>query len=824
MRLFRLLTVLLLGLALLGPVATAPLLAQPVQGQPLDYEAWNRVAARAQEATDSRRASTEALEQLRTELVAWRSSFEAARSTNASAIDTVRAQLAALGPAPADDQPPEAADIATQRSELTQRLTELEAPGRAAEVAHSQADALIRVIDRIVRNRQTDELLELGPSPLNPVNWPVALGAAMDYLTALVTETRNTVTNPTRVAEAKAKALLVLILLAIATVLLLRGRLWTERLTQSVQDRSRTAERYLLAFLISLGQIILPVAGTIALVTAAFVTTMVSGRSEVVLTALPGAALAFFVARWVGGRIFPRSEVIEPPLDLTGQQRLEGRLHATFLGLVLFLYGMINAVGESENWLPGTRNVLLFPLMVLGGLMLLRVARLLALHSRAAEADGDEMPFRNRMTYLLSRAIATVAILGPAISAVGYFKLGYSIVFPTIFSLQTLGFLLILQRVVTEFYVLLTRNREGARDALAPVLAGFVLVIASVPIFALIWGARVTDLTELWGRFLAGFTVGETTVSPTDFLTVVVVFAFGFGVTRLVQGTLRTTVLPRTRIDPGGQTAIISGLGYVGIFLAAIVAITSAGINLSALGYVAGALSVGIGFGLQNIVSNFVSGIILLVERPVSEGDWIEVGPNMGFVRAISVRSTRIETFDRRDVIVPNADLVAGTVTNWTRGNLTGRLVVPIGVAYSTDTRHAAKVLQAIVEEQPMVLLNPPPQVVFVGFGADSLDFEIRAILRDILSIVSVQNEVRHRIIERFREEGIEIPFAQRDLWLRNPEALRGAGGTEPQTAPAATPAATEPATPLAPGAAYLKDSDVDSDGTADGGDPDGSR
>ncbi|PIE08934.1 MAG: hypothetical protein CSA73_01250 [Rhodobacterales bacterium] len=469
-------------------------------------------------------------------------------------------------------------------------------------------------------------------------------------------------------------------------------------------------------------------------------------------------------------------------------------------------------------------SVLTFPVLLGAGVLLVRMGRLIRRSAMLVASDeGGESGFRTSVMKALSRVVVVVGYVGPGAAAIGYLQLAQTILFPTALTLWMLGLLLVLNQFYVNLYGLITgADEEAANQALSPTLASFATGLAALPLLSLIWGARWTDLTELWTRVGKGVQVGDTVLTPRVFITFVVVFVIGYALTRVVQGVLKTSILPRTKMDKGGQNAITSGLGYIGIFLAALAAITAAGIDMSSLAIVAGALSVGIGFGLQNIVSNFVSGIILLIERPISEGDWIEVGGRMGYVRDISVRSTRIETFDRQDVILPNSDLISGVVTNYTRGNSVGRVIVPVGVAYGTDTRLVEQILLEVAEAHPMVTVNPAPSVVFQRFGADSLEFEIRAILRDVNYVLSVKSDMNHEIARRFIEAGLEIPFAQRDIWLRNPEVLSGGtanasandtkGGGEAGAKP---PAPTRPANTAALDVSDMHGS-TDPEGNAD--------
>jgi len=240
-------------------------------------------------------------------------------------------------------------------------------------------------------------------------------------------------------------------------------------------------------------------------------------------------------------------------------------------------------------------------------------------------------------------------------------------------------------------------------------------------------------------------------------------------------------LLARTQLQTASQFAIARIFGYAFIALGAYIGLQFAGIDLSSLALFAGAIGVGLGFGLQNVISNFVSGIIILVEHPIALGDRVEVGGVEGRVTRISLRSTNVVTNDNITIIVPNSDFIANRVTNWSHGDPKVRFRLPVGVAYGSDPEKLRTVLTTLAAEHPAVLADPPPQLLFVGFGESSLDFELAVWTRDMAHRPHKLRSDLYFAIERaLRAAGIEIPFPQRDLHIRT-------AGPAPLAAPPAS-------------------------------------
>ena len=722
-----------------------------------DYEKWELNALRAETVIETDRASIEALEKLRAQLVQWRTSFQQLQNENQDRIETIKTQIGSLGPKPESGIDP----VEDRRVALDQQLSKLNEPIVRAQEAFNRADGMISEIDNLISQRQATEFLKLSPSILNPLLWGTSLRDLFKGLETLSKETSE-VLSSSYFQEQFSSRLISVLLISIFSILLL---IYSGTISNQLNAATRRLEK-VADFLSSCVKYLLRYLAIYSLINLAQSLGIFGIRGDLIAENFYVWVGYFIFAFWLAERLqrsWKASAIdnsISKPLGnfaISSPSILVAQDFGSQLGRLQLL--------EQQSF-----AILSSAITILAGFMLWRISILIKL---IVTSDTTSGTLQIKLLGFLRRILLVVAVIAPLIAVIGYVNAGTALALPMIKTLGLLALIVILQRLTFDVYAAILNKSEDEADALAPVLIGFIITIALLPFLAIIWGTRVSSLTELWIQFQDGIKVGESRISPLDFLTFILLFTVGYMLTRVVQSALRGSILPKTNLDTGAQNALVAGLGYIGIFIAALIAISSTGLDLSSLAIVAGALSVGIGFGLQNIVSNFVSGVILLIERPISEGDWIEVSGKMGYVRNISVRSTRIETFDRTDVIIPNADLVSGVVTNWTRGNTIGRVIIPVGVAYGTDTKKVEKILRDIISKNEHVAKDPAPGVVFQGFGADSMDFEIRAILSDVNYMLSVKSDVNHEIVNRFNKEGIEIPFAQRDVWIRNPEVLK---------------------------------------------------
>lgn len=300
------------------------------------------------------------------------------------------------------------------------------------------------------------------------------------------------------------------------------------------------------------------------------------------------------------------------------------------------------------------------------------------------------------------------------------------------------------------------------------ILINVGVVLLALPTIVLQWGYQPDEVISWIVAAVTGFSIGGFDFNIGRILLALAVFTLLIVFTRFVQRWFDGKVLQRTTFDSGLRNSIRSGLGYVGYILAALVALSWAGLNLSNIALVAGALSVGIGFGLQNIVNNFVSGLIMLIERPIRVGDIISVGAAEGYVRKINVRATELETFERQSVIIPNSEVINTSVGNWNYKDNQRRLLIQIGVAYGSDVKLVRDLLIKVTENDDRIATSPAPYVYFNDFGASSLDFQLRMIIKNLDQTLGIESDLRFRIVEIFEENNIEIPFPQQDIHVRS--------------------------------------------------------
>jgi len=338
--------------------------------------------------------------------------------------------------------------------------------------------------------------------------------------------------------------------------------------------------------------------------------------------------------------------------------------------------------------------------------------------------------------------------------------------------------------------------RTNANMILSRVMGAVnVVIIAFVAANLLVaWKLFALPAEAVHAFFAFGFTLGDQEISVGLVLVAGLILYGAFVFSWTLQTLLMQKVLSRGQMDTGARISIARLVHYALVLVGFLIALSTLGFELQNVTIIGGALGVGIGFGMQAIVNNFVSGLILLFERPIKVGDVIQLGDGQqGRVTHLGLRATTVQTFDRAEVVVPNGDLISSQVTNWTLGDRSMRLIVPVGVAYGSDVETVMRVLMTVAQESDRVLKEPQPVVLFLNFGDSALDFQLRVWISDFNDRRIIQSALIREIDRRFRLEGVEIPFPQRDLHLRSVDDVAADRLTGDTKAPADRP---DPAAP----------------------------
>ena len=667
-------------------------------------------------------------------------------------------RLKELGPAPAKDAPSESAEIAGQRKELTDEFNDIDGELKQARVLTVKTDQLG---DRVAQKRHAlyaNELFARSASILDPSFWTEvyrALPIELRSIEALVDAWSEHHTRP-RWAGA---ALIIVIIIAIVVVL---TRWWLPRLIGEPSN-TRSAKAWAALWVFIWFAIRTPLAGfaaLLALTTFGLLTVRLEQIAQGVVAGMAAAAFGHGVARGLLAPEHPHRRLVQED-DETALCFYNHLLWASRALGVLIVLQVIHKTLFAPLVITVATNAL-FAATTAAFLvhLVLRLGTIKKNRGEALVAASWAHPLGLLMAVLIG--IALVA---------GYAGVAAFISLRVIVAAAVFGALFLLLVITQTLFASINEQTPkgqmlaeslgidprtlGLSGALLSALIRVILIATSFLLIIGPWEVSTADLFDTVRNIPFGFKIGEIRVSFQAILAAILVLVLLLVLMRIIQRWLERELLPRTGLEPSLQLSIVTIFGYVGAITAIALALSGLGFDLQKIALIAGALSVGIGFGLQSIVSNFVSGLILLTERPIRVGDSIVVKGEEGWVRRVRVRATEIETFDRASVIIPNSEFITGVVKNWTRANRLGRIVVKVGVSYETDPDRVRDILTDIANAHPQIVQTPPPAAYLVAFGETQLEFELRCVVAEVEKGLSVRSELHYAIIQKFREAGI---------------------------------------------------------------------
>jgi potassium-dependent mechanosensitive channel len=769
-------------------IDTAAIAGRTNQEMGVDIESttsgWQRELDRLESGLHHQEVRYAELNATRDQLQRLRSEVDAFAKRLQPRLDAIKAQVDRLGPAPAAGQPPEPEQAALSRAELNYRLGLLAAAQSAVSSTQLRIDQLANSVQDIHRKNFTTHLLQPVPGIYSSETWasvPDYADAAATQVGRLVTSWWMSVKDQIDIASlALEGAALWLVLTIVRWRGVRRWRAWNAGGEPPFWRRASSAAGVILLR-------VLPVVLTVVFLYNAATQPQPlpepiewlfysAARSIILVVAVNALMTTIFAPAAPLWRLLPASD------------RAAARICTLVLALAV-VYGLttliytITRIAHAPFAL--TIAVTLPASLLVAGLIIA------ILRTELESSHEDELPSL-RWVKALSLPIWALAVAIVATALTGYLALTRFLAQQLIVtgSILAVVYLLLLwvdgfaQGLGDESTVLGRWLKQAAgiderrRERLTvpiSLLLKFAVLVCSVPFIMVQWGYAWPDILDWYRQLFFGFRIGNTQVSLAALAASIIVFILGYIGAKLFQGWLDNQILKPAGISTAVRDSIRTGVGYIGILVAALAAFSYAGLNLSNLALVAGAFSVGIGFGLQSVISNFVSGLILLAERPIKIGDLVVVGGEEGYVRKISVRSTEIETFDRANVLVPNSYFITEKVKNWTFRNSIARVVIAVGVAYGSDPRKVKAILLKVAYAHPNVMTAPEASVDFEDFGASSLNFKLYAYIGDLTKAAATRTDLRIAILDAFNEAGIVFPTPQTEITIRDMDWLRAA-------------------------------------------------
>jgi potassium-dependent mechanosensitive channel len=690
-------------------------------------------------------------------------------------LNDVDGRLKQLGPAPQPGAPPEDASLAAERERLNKSRTELDTVLRQARLAFTNADKLADRITERRRSQFTQRLFKRSTSALQLAFWRDVADAAQREARSIgyLIESWTGYARATGGASGIILAAATLVAFAAAATMFVR---WWRR--RAFVPRTDTRFNKALAAVIATFQVGLTAPLCVAAVLLVFdACGLIPPRIwEIGRGLIVAVAFASFGHGVAAGLLAPGEAARRLiAIDDTAARQLTQRFAwaARVLGATIILNTIHRAVVAPVSLTIATSALFALVTAILVADTLFRV--------KEAGEDGTSAA-SPRAQWI--RALAWLVVAAILVDlGLGYIG----------FAAFLAGRLLLVLGVLAALYVALVltdalftevvtgdtpRGRAiaatfgiGPRgiELIGTVLSAVLRVVLVLVAIFLILGRSGLFAADVFGAVqgaMFGFRIGDITISLSAILGALLALLIGIVATRGVQRWLQTHFLPRTGLEPSLQLSVSTIVGYLGVIAALTFTLAVLGIDVQKIALIAGALSVGIGFGLQSIVSNFVSGLILLAERPIRVGDSIIVKGEEGQVRKISVRATEIETYDRASVIIPNSELITGMVKNWTHADTLRRILIKVGVAYDSDPAQVRDILLACATGHALVRQTPAPAVLLAALGADALEFELYCVVTNLSNAGSVKSDLHFEILRRFREAGIVIPFPQREVRL----------------------------------------------------------